>query len=249
MSLAFFETRRNMQRLEEGLSRLAPADRAALQEVLDLVWLYHDNALEGEVYTQEELRTATSGEAPTVAEPSAGSLLRAIRAHREAIAWVRREAARRRGPALLTLTRQLHERLTPDPADRPGRYRRNGQVPRAYLHEIADASRISYLLRRAFSWVGSEEATREHPLAVAARVHYEFVRAFPFERNSGRVGRLLLNYMLLREGLTPAVIHAQDRQRYYDAFRAATPEPLVGLIHEAVDNSIDSVLRRLRSRR
>ena len=44
----------------------------------------------------------------------------------------------------------------------------------------------------------------------------------------------------------PAVIHAQDRQRYYDSFRAPTPELLTSLVHESIENSIESVERRLR---
>ncbi len=249
MSLAFFETKRKLQRMEEGLLHLEGKERTSFQELFDIVWVYHDNALEGEVFTPDELRAALGDQVVTVTDSSATSTFRDIRAHKEAISFVRREATKRCQTSLLALAKQIHERLTPDPADRPGKYRRNGQVARSYFHEIADANRISYLLRKILNWAISEDAQRDHPIEVACRVHYEFIHIFPFEKHSGRVGRLLLNYMLLREGFLPAVIHAQDRQRYYDAFRTVSPDALTALVHESIENSIDSVQRRLRQRR
>lgn len=246
MSSAFSETKRKMRHLEDGLAGLRAEERTSFEELFDIVWVYHDNALEGEVFAPAELRAALSDQIVTVSDAAGTSALRDIRAHKEAIAFVRREAQRRTAPPLLALVRQLHEQLTPDTDDRPGMYRRNGQVQRAYFHEIADAGRISYLLRKSLAWAGSDDALREHPIEVAARVHHDFVRIFPFEKHSGRVGRLLLNHMLLCEGFAPAVIHAQDRQRYYDAFKAPTPELLTTLIHESIENSIESVERRLR---
>ena len=246
MSLAFFETKRKLQQMEEGLAHLDTRERASFWELFDIVWVYHDNALEGEVFTPDELRAALGDQVVTVTDSSSTSVLRDIRAHKDAISFVRREAAKRCQTSLLALAKQIHERLTPDPAERPGKYRRNGQVQRTYFHEIADANRISYLLRKILNWAISDDAQRDHPIEVACRVHHEFIHIFPFEKNSGRVGRLLLSYMLLREGFLPAVIHAQDRQRYYDSFRTPDAELLTGLVHESIENSIDSVQRRLR---
>ena len=83
--------------------------------------------------------------------------------------------------------------------------------------EIAKPSRISYLLRRLFAWLESEEARRLHPVAVAGELHYRLLQIYPFEVDSGRAARLFVSYWLMGQGYLPAVLHAQDRQRYFKA--------------------------------
>ena len=53
------------------------------------------------------------------------------------------------------------------------------------------------------------------PLLLAALVHNEFENIHPFQDGNGRVGRLLLNYVLLKHNYPPINIRFRDRQRYY----------------------------------
>ena len=53
------------------------------------------------------------------------------------------------------------------------------------------------------------------PLVLAALVHNQFEYIHPFEDGNGRVGRLLLNYVLLKHGYPPINILFEDRGRYY----------------------------------
>lgn len=57
-----------------------------------------------------------------------------------------------------------------------------------------------------------------HPIEKAAHFHAAFETIHPFSDGNGRTGRLLLNYMMVREGFWPVNIrYAEDRIRYYDA--------------------------------
>ena len=48
--------------------------------------------------------------------------------------------------------------------------------------------------------------TDDHPLIIAAVVHYQLVTIHPFEDGNGRTGRLVLNYMLQQFGYPPIII-------------------------------------------
>ena len=52
-----------------------------------------------------------------------------------------------------------------------------------------------------------------------ARYHIEFEKVHPFEDGNGRTGRLLLNYELLKNNLSPVVITKEDRVKYFEFLR------------------------------
>ena len=57
-----------------------------------------------------------------------------------------------------------------------------------------------------------------HPIEKASLFHAKYETIHPFSDGNGRTGRLLLNYMLVREGYWPVNIrYAEDRERYYEA--------------------------------
>ena len=51
-----------------------------------------------------------------------------------------------------------------------------------------------------------------------ARLHLTFESIHPFVDGNGRIGRVINNYLLIREGFVPINIKFIDRQKYYDAF-------------------------------
>jgi Fic family protein/DNA-binding XRE family transcriptional regulator len=50
---------------------------------------------------------------------------------------------------------------------------------------------------------------------LSANVHSRFEQIHPFSDGNGRVGRLLINAILLNANLAPAVIHQEQRRLYY----------------------------------
>jgi len=55
------------------------------------------------------------------------------------------------------------------------------------------------------------------PLVLAAVVHNQFETIHPFKDGNGRVGRLLLINILLKQGLPPVNIDLRNRAEYYHA--------------------------------
>jgi Fic family protein len=75
---------------------------------------------------------------------------------------------------------------------------------------------------------------RYHPVVVAAYMHTAFEGIHPFVDYNGRVGRLLLNFILLKHGFPPIAIAYRRRAEYYAALRAAVKgnlKPFVRLLY------------------
>lgn len=69
-------------------------------------------------------------------------------------------------------------------------------------------------------WYRSEEHGL-HPVTLAAMLHYKFVRIHPFDDGNGRIARLLMNYVLLRNDLPPVIIKSEDKANYLRALHLA----------------------------
>ena len=57
------------------------------------------------------------------------------------------------------------------------------------------------------------------PYLKAAKFHMEFEKTHPFEDGTGRVGRMLINFELLRNNLPAIVIEDEDKDKYFEFLR------------------------------
>lgn len=232
-------------------------------EKFEMSWIYHDAALEGTVYTQQELVSALFPERASM-DPAMIPVVLEVRNHKAACDFLREEAAttgKKQTQITLTTIKRIHDLLcgsTPEAQqaranierrertekeltkerERSG-YRKDMPLHRTYFHEIAQPAKIQPALEKLVDYTGSAEYREFHPIKQAAVVQHKFMQIFPFTENSGKVGRMLTNLVLLRNGYMPAIIHSIDRQRYYESLRGAE-SVFRALLMDAIENSLDN---------
>jgi Fic family protein len=216
--------------------RAEPGMTAEFLRKWDLSWLYHENALEGVVYSELELQAALANQ--PVADAAHLRALVEIRNHKVALDYIRAEAAQKKQKVNLTTVKKLYETLGAGIDGRSeAEYRKEMPLHRAYYHEIAQPPKIPQLLQKLCEQAESAEFRSVHPIQRATRFQHAFMQIFPFTENSGRVARLVANLYLLGAGYVPVIIHATDRQRYYDSFRLSEAI-LRDLTMEAIENGL-----------
>ena len=128
-------------------------------------------------------------------------------------------------------------------AESPGNWRHHDIHAFGYGMKPPDHTQVPAMIR---DWVDSlaSVARETSPIGEALAVqHAAFERIHPFIDGNGRVGRLLMNLVLVRLGYPPAIIQKRQRERYLDALDRADrrdPGPLGELIARAV---IDNLTR------
>ena len=60
---------------------------------------------------------------------------------------------------------------------------------------------------------------------------------FPFYQMTGKLGRLLMNHILISNDYFPCVMHVKDRQRYYQALRDSLDDVRL-LAVESMENTL-----------
>jgi hypothetical protein len=72
------------------------------------------------------------------------------------------------------------------------------------------------------AWYHEETEKKElHPVALAALFHYNFVLIHPFDDGNGRISRLIMNYVLLKNNLPPIIIKTIEKKNYLNALNQA----------------------------
>jgi Fic family protein len=236
MEARLFELDAKMESLAEKTSGFPEKLASDYQNKLDVSWLFHDNALDGVVLSYSELKAAIDQR--IISDVTLIPTYEEVRTHKQAADHLRELARAKKPPALdLEFVRKLYALVTPDAAAKGFPYRKENPLHRLYYHEICTPEKIVQMMRKLGEWLDSSEFSSLHPVIAGTRLQLKLLRAYPWTQNTGKVARLLTNYVLLRAKFLPAIIHSIDRQRYYEALRHDNDALLV-LIVESLENGI-----------
>ena len=183
------------------------------------LFTYNTNAIEGSELNSQEVRDILE-EDKWPEEKSKQDIAEAYGVS-AAITYIRNT----REELSIELIRKIHQIVFKNSKGFAGQLRKPGEevVVKSRLgeivHEGAPQSRVLYLLNELIDWY--QKNKKKYPgLILAAVIHNQFENVHPFRDGNGRVGRILLNYILLKNKLPPINIDFKNRMEYYASLQA-----------------------------
>lgn len=91
-----------------------------------------------------------------------------------------------------------------------------------YLNDGKKLEQTVSIINELLTWYDNEnQEGHYHPLVLNSLFHHKFSSAKIFDDGNGRIGRLLLNVLLMRGDYLPILILPEERKVYYKALNAA----------------------------
>ena len=93
------------------------------------------------------------------------------------------------------------------------------RLPTGEMFDFASPEETQRLMAELLNWYrGNKE---ENCIELASELHYRFIRIHPFDDGNGRIARLLVNYILMKDGFPPIIIKTADKTAYLTALQKA----------------------------
>ncbi|OIO22050.1 hypothetical protein AUJ17_00830 [Candidatus Micrarchaeota archaeon CG1_02_47_40] len=115
------------------------------------------------------------------------------------------------------------------------------------VHRGAPSAQVRSLLLELVKWY-KKNRKKYTPLVLAGVVHNQFENIHPFQDGNGRIGRILLNNILLKHNLPPLNIELRNRHEYYAALQAYENEHNLRQTIELVLKEYRALKRMLKKR-
>ncbi|MDR3220299.1 MAG: Fic family protein [Dysgonamonadaceae bacterium] len=220
-----------------SLQPLNPEDQKRLDKKFMLEFNYNSNHLEGNTLTYGQTKLLFM-----FGETTGNARLRdyeEMKAHNVGLELMKMAAKDMERPLTENFIRELNKTIlvenfwkaTKTPDGTPTRYKINVGAYKTRpnsvitvsgdLFDYASPEETPALMTDLVRWYNSMEtrliASSQSPLTLielAALFHYRYIRIHPFEDGNGRIARLLVNYVLLRNGFPMVVIKTDDKTNY-----------------------------------
>lgn len=187
-------------------------------KVFSEIFTYNTNAIEGSKLNQKEVKDLL--EEDKWPNKSKEDIAEAYGVD-EAIRFIRQTKEH----ISIELIKKLHKIVFKNSKPFAGKLRTKGEEvvvidnKANVVHEGAPQSRINPLLKELINWYNKNKA--KYPaLVLGAVVHNQFENIHPFMDGNGRVGRILLNNILIKHGLPPMNIDFKNRAEYYASLKS-----------------------------
>ncbi|MDA3953490.1 MAG: Fic family protein [Bacteroidales bacterium] len=247
----------NSLKLEfDSLLPMNKEDEKRYDKKLRLEFNYNSNHLEGNTLTYGQtqlllLYDKSSGDVPV-------SDIEEMKAHDLALSQIEEMAKDKERPLTELFIKELNKTILVKPYWKDaitdsgistrkkieiGQYKttpNSVQLKDGKIHEYSTPEETPALMNDLLSWYNNN-FEKMHPVQLATEFHYKFVCIHPFDDGNGRVARLIMNYILLRNGYPPVIIKAEDKENYLSALQKADIGEISSIIEYIEEQSIWSL--------
>lgn len=249
----------------DQLRPLKPEVEHRVMQKFRLDWNYHSNAIEGNSLTLGETHAFLTEGLTASGKPLKDHL--DIKGHNELIDFLHLFI---QGKERLTeaAIREMHRILLREPYEteavtvdgrivkkwiKLGAYKTEANFVRTgtgEVHQYASPDDVGPAMDKLVRWHQEhEEKSDLHPVVQAALLHHRFLAIHPFDDGNGRLGRILMNAVLIRHGFPPVVVKLPQRDPYVAALRSADVGENAGLIEFVAQGLLDAETLYLRGAR
>lgn len=194
------------------LRPLSPESVRRLSEDFMIDYTYNSNAIEGSTLTYDETALVLK-EGITIGTKPLKCHLEAI-GHRDAYYYVE-DLVKDKIPLSERIIKEIHSLVLMDRQRDKGVYR---SVPvRIGSYHLCQPYEVPIKMEQMMAGYAAD-IKKLHVIERVAVFHLMFETIHPFIDGNGRVGRLLLNLELMKEGYPPINIKFSDVSKYYDCF-------------------------------
>ncbi|MCD4704535.1 Fic family protein [bacterium] len=123
-------------------------------------------------------------------------------------------------------------------SDIAGRFRRGDEFVRVGAHIGAVPKDIKNFLENLI--IEYKANNQEHIIKRISKLHLGFESIHPFIDGNGRIGRVINNFLLIREGYVPINIKYINRAEYYDAFQEFDQNKKTGIMEKIIGRALTS---------
>ena len=188
-------------------AKLSEAKRERLMSVFAILFIYESNAIEGSRLSQQEVEAIIRNQyikksLPRHEVQEAKNAVRAFAMIQSSDFSVTQKSLK-----------QLHQTVV-EGLNIPFGFKRQNIV--VNNKQTTDPSDVRAELKKLLFWYKSNKH-RMHPFERALIFHNRFEHIHPFTDGNGRVGRLILNWMLLKDGYGVILLRNRSRTAYFGA--------------------------------
>lgn len=242
-----------LQQLEEkkkeldSLKPLAKEVFKALEDWLRVELTYSSNAIEGNTLTRlETAEVIERGVSAVIPGKPLKDQLEALN-HAKALEYIKKLSKEFKSHQFIIEEhiKSIHKIILEGIDDNwAGKYRQTMVYIKGTDLELPSPHKIPYLMNEFIQWLSQQQ--EQNPVKVAALSHLKFVTIHPFIDGNGRVGRLLMNLVLLINGYPMAIIRNEERAEYLNSLNIAQTknnlEPFYNFIAVSVERSLDAYI-------
>ena len=201
----FEEIRENFQK---EWKRIPESAREKELEEISIVFTYNTNAIEGSTITLEEVRGIIQKD---IAPNKSIRDIKETENHNKVFL----DMLKYKGDITIKLLLNWHQRIFGDSKpDISGRFR--DYLVRVGPYIAPDWQDVENLMKEFIKFIDKNK--KMNTVELAGKAHYQFEKIHLFGDGNGRIGRLLMNFILWRAGYPMIIIEYKNRNSYYKTF-------------------------------